>query len=277
MRTESARQEAVIFCVLTFALSWGWWGLRFVPLLQSEQPINRAQLGPLDVQIAMLAPLLVALFSRLWISKEGMRGSLGLKRSWRIYAAAYFLPLVLGTAAVAFNHLTGLARFDLAGDSPWTIAFTILLFSLPAVLTALGEEYGWRGYLLPRLLTAGDIKGTIVMGLIWGLWHLPLVLVGLIYPDQIVFVGMLIFISATVMLSFFFTAFYHLSAGSVAVAAVIHGALNVISELSSPQYITHGSPFLTNPLGIPTALLLFAAGAALLAARHIRQKIKKIG
>jgi uncharacterized protein len=248
--------------------------LRLAPIWQPGQPVDRALLSPFDVQIGMLAPLLAALIARIWVSKEGLRGSLGWKRSWRVYAAAYFLPLILGTAAVVLNHVTGLARFDWSGDSPLAVSLTILLFSLPAVLTALVEEYGWRGYLLPRLLTTGDVKGTVGTGLIWGLWHLPLVLVGLTYPDQNVLVGMLVFLISTVLLSFFFTAFYHLSAGSVVVAAVIHGSINLISEFSSPRYTSNGSPLITNPFGISTALLLFAAGSIVLVMYRSRQRAK---
>jgi membrane protease YdiL (CAAX protease family) len=49
---------------------------------------------------------------------------------------------------------------------------------------AFGEEFGWRGYLLPRLLPLGEVKAAIIVGLIWGPWHLPVLIVGLNYPGE---------------------------------------------------------------------------------------------
>jgi membrane protease YdiL (CAAX protease family) len=54
----------------------------------------------------------------------------------------------------------------------------------PAVngLFAFGEELGWRGYLLPKLMPLGKWKAYVLVGIIWGLWHGPLVLAGFNYP-----------------------------------------------------------------------------------------------
>ena len=65
------------------------------------------------------------------------------------------------------------------------ILFFVSLFISPWMNTffALGEEIGWRGFLMPRLMSLGKTKAYLILGVIWGLWHLPLIIVGFNYPD----------------------------------------------------------------------------------------------
>jgi membrane protease YdiL (CAAX protease family) len=68
----------------------------------------------------------------------------------------------------------------------WPTLFGATLVAGPLVngLVALGEEIGWRGYLLPKLMPLGKLKAYVLMGVIWALWHLPLLLIGFVYPGQ---------------------------------------------------------------------------------------------
>ena len=68
----------------------------------------------------------------------------------------------------------------------WPGLFAVTLFVAPFVngLVAFGEELGWRGYLLPKLLPLGRLRAHLLLGVIWSLWHLPLVLVGFMYPGH---------------------------------------------------------------------------------------------
>ena len=52
------------------------------------------------------------------------------------------------------------------------------------VLTAAGEEIGWRGYMVIRLIDAGVRRPVLVSGVIWGLWHVPLIVTGVIYAEH---------------------------------------------------------------------------------------------
>ena len=251
-------RKVVLFCALTYALTWLWWIFRFLPHLQPNGSINRSAIGPLDVQVGMFGPLLAAVILRL-IDKDGFRGSLGLKRPWKVYALAYLIPTMLGIIAISFNHLVGWSRFNWAGESLLELVPGQILITLLASLTALGEEYGWRGYLLPLLLPLGNTKATLIVGLIWGGWHLPLLVTGLTYPGQPALLSIAVFLLSTVLISFLFTWFYRFSGGSVAIAALVHGALNALSELSSPQHIPTGSPLIVNPFGLTTGIVVFLA------------------
>ena len=56
---------------------------------------------------------------------------------------------------------------------PLYVLPVMALLLIPECIVAFGEEYGWRGYLLPRLMPLGEIKASLIVGVIWSLWHLP--------------------------------------------------------------------------------------------------------
>ncbi|MEE9219589.1 MAG: CPBP family intramembrane glutamic endopeptidase [Acidobacteriota bacterium] len=108
----------------------------------------------------------------------------------------------------------------------WAGQAITFLVAAPTInaAVALGEELGWRGLLLRELLPGGFWFSSLVIGVVWGVWHLPLILHGHNYPDHPV-AGVFMMIALTVLLSPLF-AYVRLRAGSVLAAAVAHGALN---------------------------------------------------
>jgi membrane protease YdiL (CAAX protease family) len=177
----------------------------------------------------MLAPMIAALIMLLFVSKEGLTGSLGLLRSWKYYLAALVVPAVFATAVVLMVQLLGLGEFRWS-EASWLVYLMLTLSALPVTLLTFGEEYGWRGYLLPRLLPLGEVKATVLVGLIWGPWHAPLLLAGLNYPHVNFWVALLVFAFVVVGLSFAYTWFYIASGGSVLIAAVLHASFNNFSD-----------------------------------------------
>jgi hypothetical protein len=88
----------------------------------------------------------------------------------------------------------------------------------------LGEEIGWRGFLLPRLLPLGKWRAYLLLGIIWGLWHAPLILVGFNYPGY-PFVGIVAMIGLTTALGVYInelTLRHH----STILAGWLHGLFN---------------------------------------------------
>jgi hypothetical protein len=87
-----------------------------------------------------------------------------------------------------------------------------------------GEEMGWRGYLLPKLMPLGKTRAYILVGVLWGLWHAPLIAVGFNYPGYPVW-GIFFMIAMTTALSLYMnemTLFYQ----SSILAGWIHGVIN---------------------------------------------------
>jgi membrane protease YdiL (CAAX protease family) len=100
------------------------------------------------------------------------------------------------------------------------------LLSAPLIF---GEEWGWRGYLLPRLLTLGQWRALLVGGVIWGLWHAPLILLGYNYPQHPV-LGILLFTVVCVLLGILL-GWMRLATGSIWSAVIAHGSINALGPI----------------------------------------------
>jgi uncharacterized protein len=209
--------------------------------------------------VYMGAPAIAHILTRL-ITHEGWQNS-GLRphfrRSWLYWLAAWFGPGILTFAGLGIFLLIWPQYFDpgfgvlqkmlgQAGASGQTIPAMeplalILLQSLQAVIIApllnglstFGEEFGWRAYLLPKLLPLGPRKAMLLMGLIWGMWHWPITAqghnYGLVYPGA-PWLGMLAMVWFTFVLGTFL-GWASLRAGSVWPAVIGHGAINGIAGI----------------------------------------------
>jgi len=106
------------------------------------------------------------------------------------------------------------------------------------------------------------VPATLLTGVIWGAWHLPLLLAGLTYPGAPLQAAVPIYVLSTVALSFLFTWLHHRSQGSVLAAALLHGVLNVLTEITAPQQLPGSNPLIVNVFGLLPALLIWLAVAA---------------
>ena len=229
-------KEVILFGLLAYGLAWAWSGYFLLPYLgdlltRSTTPTDMVErLGPVATLGTMLTPMIAAFIMRLFVSREGVKGSLGLLRSPKYYLAALVVPAVFVTAVVLIVQSLGLGEFRWS-EATWSVYLMLLVTAaLPVTLFTFGEEYGWRGYLLPRLLPLGEIRASVLIGVIWGVWHLPLLLAGLNYPGVNVWLAIMVFTFVTVALSFAYTWFYVASSGSVLVAAVLHASTNQFSD-----------------------------------------------
>jgi hypothetical protein len=270
-KQRSALREAFIFCILAYVLSWGWWGFKFAPFLGaffvSGQPIARSQLGDMDVSIGMFGPMIAAILMRLWISREAFRPSLRLPLKRKAYVFAIAVPFVIAVITVVINQISGLGHFTWGGDTIFSLIGAMLLIIPLSTIAAVGEEYGWRGYLLPRLLPGGEIKATIVMGLIWAMWHLPILVTGLTFPGESLAFAIPVFVFAIVMTSFLFTKLHDISGGSFWTAALLHGTLNALTILTSERHYPDGNQLVLGILGLNYAVILLLGIAVYYLAR----------
>ena len=103
---------------------------------------------------------------------------------------------------------------------------SVLLAPILAIVIAFGEEYGWRGYLQNELFKMGRVRGVLLLGLIWGAWHWPLILMGYNYPGHPL-LGLLLMALYTIGLAIVL-GYAVLKTGSVLLAAYLHALNNQV-------------------------------------------------
>jgi uncharacterized protein len=224
-------------------------------------------------------PALATFVVRKWITREGF-DDLGLRFGsgrWFFYVLAWLLPLfvVAGMAALGMALGLGTPDFSLAraiAAEPvgrdlsmmqglgLLIVPQVLLVALVSTPVLFGEEFGWRGFLQRRLFPGAPALAALVTGLIWGVWHYPLILRGYNYPDHPLR-GAALFTVFTVLLSYIFGWFYRRS-GSVWCASLAHAATNVVGALSLLWLAGMGGPIIVSYGGalalIPLAVVAIA-------------------
>ena len=191
------------YLAIAFGFSWILFTLPLAFSGMGEQTVSMIRL--LCWMIAMWGPGIAAIVTTLFVLKEPF-GTLGLKRfgKFRYYLAAWFVPPVLAALAIPLSVLFRLAEYDpemsllkqmvaqMPANSGMTLEILLIvqlaqgLLLGPAinVFATMGEELGWRGFLLPKLLPLGQWKAILVSGIIWGVWHAPAILQGHNYPGH---------------------------------------------------------------------------------------------
>jgi uncharacterized protein len=212
------RQPLMTFFVLAFGLSWLVWPLYLAGLISS--PL--IPVGP------FLAAIIVAALTG---GKVELKALLGRMVQWRVgpqwYAVALLLPAILtGAAIYVTRSFVGAVEFDLG---PWYGVFTLIIFhTLFPLSGAFGEELGWRGYVLPRLQAGRSaLSASLILGLIWAAWHLPLFATG-------VWTQPVPHILAIIALAILYTWLFNRTNGSVLLAMLFHGAFNGVAEFLIP-------------------------------------------
>jgi membrane protease YdiL (CAAX protease family) len=251
------------FLVVTFAAAW----LVAAPLWWSG--LGLATPGaPLVLMAMMATPSLGVLAvtalrrrGRPLVRPTGLRTAGGIRRWWRWALLAWLAPLPLAALALALAAAVGAYQPDLqhlsgfvevldsrAGGplpvSPGTLVVAqlvqVLVVGWVNVLPALGEEWGWRGWLLPELLPLGRWPAIVVIGVVWGLWHAPALLLGYNYPLHSPPARLLLMVGFCIVLSALF-GWLRLRSDSVWPPAVAHGFLNAVAGLPL-LFATAGQP-----------------------------------
>ncbi|MFD1587646.1 CPBP family intramembrane glutamic endopeptidase [Halorientalis brevis] len=114
-------------------------------------------------------------------------------------------------------------------------------------VAALGEELGWCGLLLRELSSLGFWRVSLVTGLMWCIWHAPLILQGHNFPDA-PYVGVVVMTGWTVAATPVFT-YLTARAESVLAATLLHGSFNAVASLSL-VYLTGAGALIVGPVGI---------------------------
>jgi uncharacterized protein len=270
-----AWRHIALFALLSYAIAWA----LILPFIPNVFDLISADKTPaeLDISIvpvfAMFAPMVAALVMRLFVSKEGLKGSLGPVRKWRFYGLALVVPAVLVTLAIGVVEATGWGDFTWDEDVPLPLEYVVLAviaLTFGSVLT-FGEEYGWRGYLLPKLLPLGEVKAAVIVGLIWGPWHAPMLAAGLNYSSVNPLAAIGIFVITATALSLLLSRAFLAAGGALLVPVLMHASFNRFGDTLTNTDHLSGDPLLVTPGGVVgIALILLTVVIAHAAFRRRR-------
>jgi uncharacterized protein len=184
--------------------------------------------------LLMWTPALSSFVARL-VRREGVADvsfRFGGREGARAMVAAVVFPLVVGTIAYGSAwtlHLVGYTPPPRFGGFVPYLGVAILIGATLGVLSGAGEEIGWRGYMLTRLIAAGVPQPLLVSGIIWALWHFPLILSGQYASGPNPAISAAIFLVDVVGIAFVIGVL-RLRSGSVWPAALLHGEWNAIIQ-----------------------------------------------
>ncbi len=219
------------FFVLSLILSWG-------PLIPEILETQFQIPTPWLVLVGYGPALSALIVSALQGGRQGIRGLLGrlgiVNIGWIWYGIAFFGPPVLFLFALGLGVAAGV-NVDLThppinsqiggqGGNPWILILPAFLYLM---ITLLGEELGWRGYALPRLLQSQDeFRASLILGLVWGIWHLPLAWAPSLRAG-ITHLPLGWFLVDILSMSFIYTWIFVNTKGSLLLALILHATNNL--------------------------------------------------
>lgn len=234
--TTDPKKTVITFVILTFLFSGVFWYLTSQTALVKD---NASQLLLFTIG-AMWGPTLAAVATRL-IYQRNLKG-FGLAVGKPVWLAiGILLPVVAGLIMFGTAWLTGIA--------PFCTDKTAVIFSvafIPAFLYAIafncfaaaGEEFGWRGFLVPELARGlGFTELALISGAIWTVWHFPMMFFGSYHGAGSIWYSLAVFIPS-VMGAGLILAWLRIASGSVWVAVLFHGFWNYFIQQFYPALTT---------------------------------------
>ncbi|HKN54234.1 MAG TPA: CPBP family intramembrane glutamic endopeptidase [Amycolatopsis sp.] len=232
LRGLVARYPLTSFFALAFGLSWFAW----TPYVLSE---NGLGLEPIRFPVilgstqllgvlpgAYLGPILSAfVVTALAEGRPGLRRWLGRflkwRVSWRWYVSVIVgVPVVLAVTSLPFTREWHLPTLSLL--AAYAVGLVIQMLT-----TGLAEEPGWRDFALPHMQRRfGPLRGTLVLGMLWGTWHLPLFLTEWGGWPDVHWLPVMEFVVSAVMISVVMTWVFNRTGESLPLAMILHTGVN---------------------------------------------------
>lgn len=216
-------RNIIVFCILAYALFW----IPFFGAMSKEQASGEGGIwGTIFGILGPFSPLIAALFVRL-VFREGFKDAhLGLRVKWQYWLIALLLPFFWNGVQDGLQLMLGYAVMDWEHFLEGLYRVPINLFG--GIFIFIGEEFGWRSYLLEKLRPLGRRKALLISGLIWSLWHTPLVAIpNPNYGEQINLAGTILALGIFVFAGFIFGWLY-LESGSVWPCVLMHSYNNLV-------------------------------------------------
>ena len=225
--------------------------------------------------VYMFFPLITALVMQA-IDKEKFNhtGLVNFKVSW-VWVVAWLLPLVMSLVCIPVNSLMPgvelqynaeqlINQYHVPEDQQEMVreqmgqmpAYLMIIITLVSgliagvtinAICAFGEEYGWRNYLVNALREVKFWPAALFIGIVWGLWHFPLILMGHNYPNEPQW-GVLLMVVMCILLGII-ELYFVLKSKSMVVAAIMHGTFNALAGMVI-YFTLGGNDFLNGMPGL---------------------------
>lgn len=276
MNTHLNTKRILIFLTFVIVVSWA-----VVLAVKQSGMMETNPTGGMMLAnyIIITLPALANIFTRM-VTKEGWENLWlrpNIKRGWRFYLAAWLLPLLATIVGGGLFYLLFPQVFDpnlsqvravfapipSLATQPW-LAFVVLFAQTMVMamiingIASMGEEFGWRAYLLQKLMIlfagpdggaerqTGARRAALLVGLVWGVWHYPLFFLGSSLTFPFVLIYLIYTCSTSVLLSW-----VALRSGSVWPASIGHGMLNGTSAFPTLMANAAANPLLgPGPTGL---------------------------
>jgi hypothetical protein len=272
------RKGIFSFLIITFGITYFIEGILILAGLRltGVPPLY----GQLVIGAVMWVPTVATVLTIRLITHEGFAITNFRIGSWRPYLIS---ALVVPACFIVTYALTWLLGF---GKPDWQLTgFRTLMASTNAKITTMpssalilpalflsslvigptfngifgfGEEFGWRGYLLPKLMPLGRPKAYTILGVIWGLWHAPLILIGFDYPGYpLLGIGCMMVMTTTIGI---YINEMTLQNRSSILAGWIHGAYNGQGYGTWRILFPHVNPLIGGFTGVVGAIVWLILG-----------------
>jgi membrane protease YdiL (CAAX protease family) len=245
-RNMAPRVKGILaFLLITFGVTWSVWGVAWLLGV-----LNTSVSGQIIVAVGAFAPALATFIVRRWVTREGFADA-GLRphllKKLPYYLVAWLWPLVGVGVIIAVASALGVV--SIRSDVAPALVVGALAGALIATPLFFGEEFGWRGYLQLRVASGRPLLAAVVTGLIWGVYHYPVILAGFEGFENTL-LGLIVFPITTVLLSIVF-GWLRAKTGSVWVTCLAHSATNGVGgALLAYLYLGGGSFVLTSYVGV---------------------------
>jgi len=229
---KASRWFVYYYLLLTFLYLLG----STAALIRPEQAVQLSSLLLIPSVIGLVLLVVLRLVGgRAAFDQAGMGG--GKARIWLLfglglvvfYALQSFLNYAFNLGQVvdlptAFPEMA--ASLPTGALMPVLALNTVIIGPFLGLIIAFGEEYGWRGYLQTELIRLGRVRGVFILGVIWGIWHWPVIWMGYNYPGRPL-LGSLAMVVFCIIFSYFL-AYSVFKSGGVWTAAYLHALNNQV-------------------------------------------------
>jgi len=267
------RSPTLVFIVIAFGIPWLAWTTLAIAGLRWSSPLGAVLFFTGDA-------CSVAGFVAAYLA-AGRAGVVDLLRRavrfrapfhWWVYALGLPLLWQVGAHALYGAIWGGIGHVKLISFAGFLTAPVLVLF----LLGPLGEEFGWRGFLLPGLLRRySPLSASLIMGVVWAVWHTPFYYARWVQTPYIA----LAFLIGVTGFSILFTGLYLGSRGNLLLCILMHWMINASQPIASnmfPDLQSYNRSYLLTDLGVLLAIAGVVAAFSLLSKRKV-QELRTVG